>query len=133
MFDALAVWLSHQRDHGLAGNDEIDQLARDLGISPNELHDLFSSAPDRLQLPEMLKALGIDEASLRRARPALLRALERHCAQCVVAGRCRYSLDQKVAADDYEQYCPNAAALTAFRPMHKAGRIFRSQLRRFNH
>ncbi len=127
MFDLLALWLSHQRDHAglnLSENDEFDQLARDLGISPNELHDLFNSAPDRLQLPEMLKALGIDEISLRRVQPALLRALERQCAQCVVVARCRHSLDRKVAADDYEQFCPNAAVLAAFRPVHEGRPYF---------
>jgi len=127
MFDALAIWLSHQRDHAalsLSGNDEFHQLARELGISPNELSYLINSAPDPLQLPEMLKALGIDEISLRRVEPALMRALERECAQCVVVGRCRHSLDRKVAAHDYEQFCPNAAVLTAYRPIHEGNPHF---------
>jgi len=122
MLDALALWISHQRDRaalGLAQDDEYEQLARDLGISADELRDLMSSVPDALQLPDMLKALGIDEASLRRVQPLLLRALQRRCAQCEVLARCRYSLDRNIAAHDYEQYCPNAAALTAFRPMHE--------------
>ena len=122
MFDALAIWMSHQRDHaalGLPGNDELDQLARDLGASTNELRDLMSSVPDPLQLPEMLKALGIDEISLRRVEPILLRTLQRRCAQCAVIARCRDSLDRKIAAQDYAQFCPNADALTAYRPMHE--------------
>ena len=136
MLDALALWLSHQRDHAalnLSGNDEFDQRARDLGVSPHELRHLINSAPDPLQLPEMLKALGIDEISLRRVQPALLRALERQCAQCVVVGRCRHSLDKKVAAHDYEQYCQNAAALTAFRPIHEGNPFSRILLRWFDH
>jgi hypothetical protein len=127
MLDALALWLSYQRDQAalnLSGNDELDERARDLGISPHELRHLVNSAPDPLQLPEMLKALGIDESSLRRVQPALLRALERQCAQCVVVARCRHSLDKKVAAHDYEQYCPNAAVLAAFRPMHEGKPLF---------
>jgi hypothetical protein len=128
MFDALAVWMSHQRDRaglGLSTNDAFDQLARDLGIGADELSAVMSSVPDRgpLQLPEMLKALGIDEASLGRVQPALLRTLQRRCAQCEVGARCRHSLDRNVATQDYAQYCPNAAALTAFRPMHE-GRPF---------
>lgn len=122
MLDALTLWISHQRDHtavSLAEDDELEQLARDLGISTNELQDLMSSAPDAIQLPDMLKALGIDEASLRRAQPTLLRALQRRCAECAVVARCRYSLDRHVAAQDYEQFCPNAAVLTAYRPMHE--------------
>jgi Family of unknown function (DUF6455) len=122
MLDALAVWISHQPDHaafGLSENDELEQLAKDLGVSASELRDLVSSVPDPLQLPDMLKALGIDEDSLRRARPTLLRALQRRCAHCAVVARCRHSLDQHVAAEDYEQFCPNAAVLTAYRPIHE--------------
>ena len=127
MLDALAVWITHQPDHAALGfteNDELEQLARDLGISANQLRDLVSSVPDPLQLPDMLKALGIDEASLRRAQPTLLRALQRRCAQCVVVARCRHSLDRHIAAQDYEQFCPNAAVLTAYRPMHEGGPFF---------
>ncbi len=124
MLDALGVWMSHQRDRtalGLARDDEFDQLARDLGLNAAELRDLTSAISDPIQLPEMLRALDIDESSLRRTRPALLGALQRRCTECAVVARCRYSLDQHVAADDYEQYCPNAAALTAFRPIHEGG------------
>jgi hypothetical protein len=123
MLDALAVWISHQPDHAasLSEDDELAQLARDLGVSANELRDLVSSVPDPLQLPDMLKALEIDEVSLRRAQPTLLRALQRRCAHCAVVARCRHSLVRNVAAQDYEQFCPNAAVLTAYRPTHEGG------------
>jgi hypothetical protein len=122
MLDALALWISHQYGHaalGFPANDELDELARDLGVSPNDLRYVLNSAPDSLQLPEMLKALGIDEISLRRVQPTLLRTLQRRCAQCEVVGRCRHSLDRRTATQDYQQFCPNAAALTAFRPTHE--------------
>jgi transcriptional regulator with XRE-family HTH domain len=80
MLEALTLWLGHQRERaaiGLSQPDMYDALAKDLGISANELSYLVNAAPDPLQLPEMLKALGIDEAALRRARPALLRASRR--------------------------------------------------------
>jgi hypothetical protein len=127
MLDALAVWMSHQGGHavpGLPENDELDQLARDLGMNANDLRYLVNSVPDSLQLPEMLKALGIDEASLRRVQPTLLRALQRRCAQCEVVGRCRHSLDRNAAAQVYDQFCPNAAALAALRPVHEGNPPF---------
>ena len=127
MLDALALWISHQRDHaalGLAQDNEFDQLARDLGVSADELRSLTSSVPDPLQLPAMLKALGIDEVSLRRVQPILLRTLQRRCAQCAVVARCRDSLDRNLAVQDYEQFCPNAAAFTAYRPMHAGSALF---------
>jgi len=125
MTDALALWMSSQVDQVALTprrNKELDQLARDLDISANELHYLISSAPDCdiTQLSSMFKALGIDESSLARVEPALLRFLRRRCAKCPVAGKCKYSLDQNMAAQQYEQFCPHAAVLTAYRPMHEA-------------
>jgi hypothetical protein len=127
MLDALALWMSHQPDRagfGFRSNDGLDELARDLGVTADELRSLMSSVPDPLQLREMLKALGIDEASLRRVQPVLLRTLERRCAQCAVVGRCRDALDRRIAAKDYERFCPNAAVLTAFRPTHEGSGFF---------
>ena len=118
MLEALALWLGHQRERaavGLSPSDTLDALAKDLGVSPGELSYLVNSGPDPLQLPEMLKALGISEAALRRAQPALLRAMEDVCAQCAVLGRCRYALARGAAASEYEQFCPNAPRLTALR------------------
>lgn len=118
MLEALALWLGHQRERaviGLSQTDQFDALAKDLGVSPGELSYLVNSGPDPLQLPEMLKALGISEAALRRAQPALLRAMEDVCAHCAVPGRCKYALARDAAAGEYEQFCPNAPRLTAIR------------------
>jgi len=118
MLEALTLWLGHQRERAAirrSQHDTFDALAKDLGVSPNELSYLINRAPDPLQLPDMLKALGIDEAALRRAQPALLRAMEDVCGQCVVLGRCRYALARDAAAGEYEQFCPNAASLTSLR------------------
>lgn len=119
MLDALALWLIHQRERsalGFSRSDQFDQLAKDLGVEPNELSYLVNTARDPLQLPEMLRALGIDEAALRRAQPALLRAMEEKCGQCVVLGRCKYAIERGTAGSDYAQFCPNAASLDALRP-----------------
>lgn len=118
MLEALTLWLGHQRERaaiGLSQPDTFDALAKDLGVSLSELSYLINAAPDPLQLPDMLKALGIDEAALRRAQPALLRAMEEACAQCAVLGRCRYAFARDAAATEYEQFCPNAASLSALR------------------
>lgn len=118
MLEALALWLTHQRERtvlGLPGTDQFDQLAKDLGISANELSYLVNSARDPLQLHDMLRALGIDEAALRRAQPTLLRAMQDVCEQCTVIGRCKYAMDRGTAATDYAQFCPNAGSLNALR------------------
>ncbi|MFO1108251.1 MAG: DUF6455 family protein [Bradyrhizobium sp.] len=118
MLDALSLWLAHQHERtesGLSPNDQFDALARDLGVSRNELSYLVKSSPDPLRLPDMLRTLGIDEAALRRAQPALLRAMEEACSQCAVLGRCQHALDRGTAAGEYRQFCPNADRLTALK------------------
>lgn len=118
MLEALALWLTHQRERtvlGLPGTDQFDQLAKDLGISANELSYLVNSARDPLQLHDMLRALGIDETALRRAQPTLLRAMQDVCEQCTVIGRCKYAMDRGTVACEYEQFCPNATRLTSLR------------------
>ena len=118
MLEALTQWLIHQRERaafGLTRGDQFDELARDLGVTANELSYLVKLTPDPLRLPDMLRTLGIDEAALRRAQPALLRAMEETCSQCVVLGRCQQALDRGTAATGYTQFCPNAASLTELR------------------
>lgn len=124
MLEALALWLAHQRERtalGFSRSDQFDQLAKDLGVSAYELSYLVNSARDPLQLPEMLIALGIDEAALRRAQPALLCAMQGVCEQCVVVGRCKYAIYRGIAAADYAQFCPNAASLTELRAQQASG------------
>ena len=124
MLEALALWLAHRRERaalGLSGTDQFDALAKDLGVSANELSYLVNAARDPLQLHDMLRTLGIDEAALRRAQPILLHAMQDVCAQCAVVGRCKYAMDRGVAATDYAQFCPNAASLTALRAQQARG------------
>jgi hypothetical protein len=127
MLDALALWLANQRERAALGWSQTDQLgalARDLGVSPNELSYLVNAAPDPLQLPDMLKALGIDETALRRLQPALLRAMEQVYGQCAVLGRCKYALARGVAVGEYERFCPNAAKLASLRAGHASSTLF---------
>ena len=63
----------------------------------------------------MLRALGIDEAALRRSEPILLGTMQDACEQCVVVGRCKYAIYRGIAVADYAQFCPNAASLTDVR------------------
>lgn len=118
MLEALALWLTHQRERSALGfpqSDQFDALAKDLGVDANELSYLVNSARDPLQLPDMLRALGINEVALRRAQPVLLRAMQDQCEQCVVLGRCKHALERGTATSDYAQFCPNAANLTKIR------------------
>jgi uncharacterized protein DUF6455 len=118
MLDVLTLWLKHHRERAeldRLGIEELGRVARDLAISPRELYRLVDVAHDPQRLSEMLKALGIDEAILRDARPALLRSLQRVCALCDELRQCRRALDRHNAAATYQQFCPNAMTLRELR------------------
>jgi Family of unknown function (DUF6455) len=63
----------------------------------------------------MITALGIDEAALRRAEPALLRDMERVCSFCTHKRQCHQELAAGTAATNYVEYCENADAIDTLR------------------
>jgi hypothetical protein len=63
----------------------------------------------------MLRALGIDDAALRRAEPALLLDMERVCSFCKHKDQCCQELAAGTATANYVEYCGNADTFDALR------------------
>jgi hypothetical protein len=63
----------------------------------------------------MLYALGIDEAAIRRAEPALLQDMERVCSFCKHKRQCHHELAAGTAPANYEEYCGNALTIDTLR------------------
>ena len=86
LIDTFAGWLKHRRElNEMRQMDraDFDRIASELRVSPGELDTLVrqgSHAAD--ELPKLLKVLCIDEASLARTEPMVLRDMERVCALC---------------------------------------------------
>ena len=115
MIRAFADWLKRRRESNelsALDADERERVAHDLGVSANELDYLVQEAHDPVQLPRMMAAIGIDEAALRRAQPALLRDMERVCSLCEATNLCRHELDGGTAGVSYPYFCPNKEELT---------------------
>src|SRR5215475_2333752 len=78
-------WLKQRRQLSeLVGYDadpgELDRIAREFGMTPADLDSLTRQGPHSAdELPKMLQTLGLDEAAIWRAEPALLRDMERVC------------------------------------------------------
>ena len=114
MIRAFADWLKRRRDYvelSALDADERERVAQDLGVSANELEYLVREAHDPVQLPRMMAAVGIDEAALRRAQPALMRDMERVCSLCEATSLCREEIATGTAGVSYPYYCPNAGEL----------------------
>jgi hypothetical protein len=104
--------------HRLGRN--IDFLARDVNLSPSDLHAVAARWPGHADLlRRRLAAQQLDPEGFAPARSAALRDLERVCALCGEQHRCRRGLDAD--ADAWREYCPNAFTIDALQEREPAG------------
>jgi transcriptional regulator with XRE-family HTH domain len=121
VIDLFGDWLKQRRQLSeLAEYEaypgELDRIAREFGMTPADLDRLVRQGSHSAdELPKMLEALGIDEAAIRRAEPALLRDMERVCSFCQHKRQCHHELAVGTAAANYEEYCGNADAIDTLR------------------
>ena len=108
-------WLKHRRELNemcQLNTSEFDRIAGDLRVAPADLNELVRLGPHAAdELPYLLRALGIDEASLVRAEPLVLRDLERVCALCHHKRQCDRDLVAGTSAEHYQGYCLNAPTI----------------------
>ena len=114
MLQTLANWLKRRRESAeldALDSDQRASVARDLGVSAAELDFLVRKSHDPLQLPQMLAALGVDEAALQRAKPAMMRDMLRVCSLCESVDACKFALDRGIVDVAYSHFCPNAETI----------------------
>ena len=108
-------WLRHRRELNemrQLDRADFDRIACDLRVSPDALEQLVRNGPHAAdELPKLLKALGIDEATLANTQPFLLRDMERVCAMCEHKRRCDRDLAEGSSAEHYKDYCANAPTI----------------------
>lgn len=123
MFDLIAKAVARLRAsqrvaHEFDGcsREEIEQIAHDVGVSPNELRILAERSADSASgLPRMMVALGIDGEQVKAHEPQVMRDLERLCSGCRDKGRCERDLAGGTAPAHYHDYCPNNFTLDAIK------------------
>jgi hypothetical protein len=115
LINSFADWLKHRRDLSeirQMDTVEFDRIASDLRVSPGELDTLVRRGPHAAdELPQLLKALGIDAAALARTEPLVLRDMARVCALCSHKRECDRDLAAGSSAEHYEGYCLNASTI----------------------
>jgi uncharacterized protein YjiS (DUF1127 family) len=120
LIDAFAQWLKHRRELGelhRLDRGDYERIASDLRISTADLDELIRNGEHAAdELPDMLMALGIDKAALARAKPLVLRDMERVCALCKDKSRCHGDLASGTAREHYQDYCLNAATIDRLGP-----------------
>ena len=117
VIDIFANWLRHRRELAElcdCGKAEHDHIARDLGVSTDELDYLVRSGPHAAEeLPKMMAALNLDADAIARAQPLVMRDLQRVCSHCEDKRRCNLDLATGAAAQEHADYCGNTRSLDA--------------------
>jgi transcriptional regulator with XRE-family HTH domain len=115
LIGTFSDWLRHRRELNEMRQFEradFDRIAYDLRVSPDELEQLVRNGPHAAdELPKLLSALGIDEATLANTQPFLLRDMERVCAMCEQKRQCDRDLANGASAEHYKDYCANAPTI----------------------
>lgn len=89
--------------------EELARLAREMGVSTQELADLVGQGAEGAELqPRMAATLGLDPESPALQEAAMARDLKRLCIACASKRRCRREIAAGTAAEHYREFCPNA-------------------------
>ncbi|HEY8333917.1 MAG TPA: hypothetical protein VIQ05_09045 [Tardiphaga sp.] len=115
LIDMFGNWLRARRDiNELREFDsgEFARIAHELGVSPDNLDAFVRQGPHAAdELPQLLKALGIDRDAVARSQPLVLRDMERVCSLCPHKRQCDHDLAAGSSARHYEEYCCNAQTI----------------------
>jgi hypothetical protein len=117
VIDIFANWLRHRREIAElcdCGKAEHANIARDLGVSVDQLDDLVRRGSHAAEeLPKMMAALNLDAEAIARAQPLVMRDLQQVCSRCQSKWRCNLDLAAGTAAREHADYCSNTPTLDA--------------------
>jgi hypothetical protein len=108
-------WISGYCDVKCCGAEEVERLAKEIGVSASEFRNLASRGPDSADLLlRRMAALGLDRDEVSRTEPRTFQDLQRVCTLCRVRRRCSRDFARDSADPAWEHYCMNAATLIAW-------------------
>jgi hypothetical protein len=99
-------------DLAACSDDDVNRMARDVGLSVYELQRLTSRGSHAADLMlRRLAALNLDRDEVAAVHRATFLDLQRVCTNCDCKGRCKRDLAQQPEDAGWEDYCPNVATL----------------------
>src|SRR5512145_1772905 len=79
----LRDWWRRHSEFDTMDPEELERIAKDLGMTGPELKDLAARGPDAAHLlHERMHVLGLTKADVERVAQGLMRDMERTCACC---------------------------------------------------
>lgn len=117
--DSFDRWNKRRRDIreiqtiAQPGRGELSALARDIGISSDELLRVTKSGPKTPpELPQLLNVLALEEPK----DPRILNDMLTVCSMCMHKRRCNDDLAAGKSAQNYAEYCDNTEAIDSLLP-----------------
>ncbi len=120
---AILQWRREWTRSGLTelkccGEEEVERIARDFGVSASDLHRLASLGSGSADLLlHRMATLGLDLDEVSRITRTF-QDLQRVCSLCESKRRCARALASDSANPAWKDYCPNAATLVALSACH---------------
>lgn len=110
-------------DLSCCAQDEVERIAKDVGVSAAELRKLAHLGPDGADLLlRRMAALDLDPKQVARTEPQTFHDLQRVCTMCDSQSRCAQDVAGNSTDPGWEDYCPNVATLRALNAMPWATR-----------
>ncbi len=101
-------------DFEYCGEEGIERMAHDIGISSVELQKLAGHGAHSADLLlKRMAVLDLDENEVARTERATFQDLQRVCTMCDCRRRCARDLAHDPGNAVWKDYCPNAQTLTA--------------------
>lgn len=102
---------------------EIERMARDIGLTSQELQRLVGRGREAAELLfDRMAALNLNPADVEEVERATFLDLERACTFCDCKGRCKRDLALQPDDAVWEDYCPNVATLKMLNALPWASR-----------
>jgi len=117
--NAIADWVTNYRnaiglkdEFGMCGPDEVMRMAKDIGVTPNQLRELVRKGADSVKLLKgLLAALHVDPKIIADMDPLVMREMQWLCITCNNKKRCQHELAKGTATEHFHEYCPNAISI----------------------
>ena len=114
ILDLWRKWRRHRAqvmELDCCGAVELDRIALDLGLSSSELHKIAAGDEEAASLLyRRLQSLRLDPKVID---PALMRDLQRCCANCKNKALCEHELEDEPKVAKWPSYCSNEQTIFA--------------------
>ena len=105
-------WDRSRSELEVCGEEGMERMARDAGVSVNELRQLASHRPELADLLlERMTALDLDPKEVVKVEPQVFRDMQRVCTMCKSHKRCIGDLAKDAQNPAWKGYCPNVQTL----------------------